>query len=194
MFQNISSPFLVIVVFKRERIKTKETERMDVVALKKYQCPAACVSQWRQPSLCGDDTHAVVKRPKWAREHGRHAECGPVVSVGCKTGHSTCDRTMRRASMHVRPRHLAQRTGKEKDTRKERKKKERKKKRKKEKRKRKKKQKTENRKKEKKKKEKNKRKKRRKEKERKGMERKERLWCDDGWHLEGAALEYVICN
>ena len=74
--------------------------------LKKYPCPAACVSQWRQPSLFGDDTHAVVKRPKWAREHGRHTKCGPVVSVGCKPGQSTRDRTRTRASMHVRPRHL----------------------------------------------------------------------------------------
>ena len=26
----------------------------------------------------GDDTHAVVARPKWAREHGLHTECGPL--------------------------------------------------------------------------------------------------------------------
>ena len=39
----------------------------------------------------GDDTHAVVARPKWAREHGLHTECGPVVSMGCEPGPSmTC--------------------------------------------------------------------------------------------------------
>ena len=32
----------------------------------KYSCPAVCAIQWRQPSLFGDDTHAVVTRPKWA--------------------------------------------------------------------------------------------------------------------------------
>ena len=26
----------------------------------------------------GDDTRAVVARPKWAREHGLHTECGPL--------------------------------------------------------------------------------------------------------------------
>ena len=42
------------------------------VALEKYPCPAAGASQWRLPGLLGDDTHAVVTRPRWAREHGRH--------------------------------------------------------------------------------------------------------------------------
>ena len=32
----------------------------------------------------GDDTHAVVARPKWAREHGLHTECGHVVSMGLR--------------------------------------------------------------------------------------------------------------
>ena len=35
--------------------------------LRKIPCLAACASQWRQPSLFGDDTHAVVTRPKWAQ-------------------------------------------------------------------------------------------------------------------------------
>ena len=26
----------------------------------------------------GDNTHVVVARPKWAREHGLHTECGPL--------------------------------------------------------------------------------------------------------------------
>ena len=26
----------------------------------------------------GDDTRVVVARPKWAREHGLHTECGPL--------------------------------------------------------------------------------------------------------------------
>ena len=53
-------------------IQTLGSERLDVEALKKYPCPAACASLWRQPSLFGDDTHAVSTRPRWAREHGQH--------------------------------------------------------------------------------------------------------------------------
>ena len=53
-------------------IQTLGSERLDVEALKKYPCPAACASLWRQPSLFGDDTHAVDTRPRWAREHGQH--------------------------------------------------------------------------------------------------------------------------
>ena len=34
----------------------------------------------------GDDTHAVVARPKWAREHGLH-RVWSFVSVGCEPGH-----------------------------------------------------------------------------------------------------------
>ena len=26
----------------------------------------------------GEDTHAVVKKPKWAREHRLHTKCGPM--------------------------------------------------------------------------------------------------------------------
>ena len=41
-------------------IQTLGSERLDVEAPKKYPRPAACASQWTQPSLFGDDTHAVV--------------------------------------------------------------------------------------------------------------------------------------
>ena len=44
----------------------------------KCLCLGAGVSLWREPSLFGDDTHAVVARPKWAREHGIHTKCGPM--------------------------------------------------------------------------------------------------------------------
>ena len=40
--------------------------RLDVEALEKCPCLAACASQWRQPSLFGDDTHAVGTRLTWA--------------------------------------------------------------------------------------------------------------------------------
>ena len=46
--------------------QTEGSERPDVEAPKKCSCPAACARLWRQPSLFGDDTHAVVTRPKWA--------------------------------------------------------------------------------------------------------------------------------
>ena len=35
-------------------------------APKKGPCPSACGSPWRQPSLLGDVTFAVVARPRWA--------------------------------------------------------------------------------------------------------------------------------
>ena len=76
-------------------------------ALQKYSCPAACASQWRQPSLFGDDIHAVGTRPKWAREHGVHTEWSPM-SVGCEPGSSTGARTRTRAEVNVRPRPLVQ--------------------------------------------------------------------------------------
>ena len=41
----------------------------------------------------GDDPHAVGTQPKWAREHGPHSLCGPLLSVGCKPGPSTGART-----------------------------------------------------------------------------------------------------
>ena len=53
-------------------IQTEGSERLDVEALEKCPCPAACASLWRLPRLFGDDTHAVDTRPRWAREHGIH--------------------------------------------------------------------------------------------------------------------------
>ena len=47
-------------------VRTLGSERLDVEALKKYPCLAACASLWRLPRLFGDDTHAVVAQPKWA--------------------------------------------------------------------------------------------------------------------------------
>ena len=40
-----------------------------------------CEPMWTVQSL-GDDTHAVVKRPKWAREHGLHTERRVSLGVG----------------------------------------------------------------------------------------------------------------
>ena len=36
----------------------------------------------------GDDTRAVVARPKWAREHGLHRVWSRVTSMGCEAGPS----------------------------------------------------------------------------------------------------------
>ena len=47
-------------------VKRRGTERPDVEAPKKCPCPAACASIWRLLRLFGDDTYAVVARPKWA--------------------------------------------------------------------------------------------------------------------------------
>ena len=54
----------------------------------------------------GDDTQAVVARPKRAREHGLHTECGPVVSMGCEPGPSMGTWTRTWAKMNVRPQSL----------------------------------------------------------------------------------------
>ena len=54
--------------------------RLDVEALEKCPCSAACASQSRQSSLHGDETHAVATRPRWASEHGLHR--GVVHCVG----------------------------------------------------------------------------------------------------------------
>ena len=57
-------------------------------ALEKYPCLAACASKRRQPSL--DDTHAVVARPKWAREQGLHTG---LQSLKCNEDRTGQDRT-----------------------------------------------------------------------------------------------------
>ena len=59
-------------------IQTEGSERLDVEAPTKCPCPAACASPWRLLRLFGDDTHVVDTRPKWAREHGLHTECGSL--------------------------------------------------------------------------------------------------------------------
>ena len=56
MSQENLSPFFGIVIFRRERYKTKEAVRPDVEAPHQYPCPTACASYWRQPSLFGDNT------------------------------------------------------------------------------------------------------------------------------------------
>ena len=63
-------------------IRTEGSERPDVEAPEKWPCLAACESQRRQPILFSDDTHAVVTRPKWVREHGVDTEWFSM-SVGC---------------------------------------------------------------------------------------------------------------
>ena len=54
----------------------------------------------------GDDTHAAVKRPKRAQEHGLHTECGPFVSVGSESSPLIGAKTRMRANKNVRPRHF----------------------------------------------------------------------------------------
>ena len=49
-------------------------------APEKCPCLAACASVWRQPSLFGDDTRAVVTRPK-ERESADYALVWSLVSV-----------------------------------------------------------------------------------------------------------------
>ena len=44
-------------------------------------CAAACASQRRQPSLLAM-THAAIKRPRRASEHGLHTRCGPLCVSG----------------------------------------------------------------------------------------------------------------
>ena len=105
------SPNFWIVVFRRERSKTKEAVRLDVEAPKKYPCPTACASQWRQPSLSGDNTHAVATRPKWAQEHGLHTKCGSLCRWVASVAHRKVLETRTRANENVRPRPLVQRTG-----------------------------------------------------------------------------------
>ena len=80
--------------------------RQDAEALKKDQCPIACASQWRQPSLFGgNDTHAVVLLKVGTRARDTH-EVWSNVSVGCEPGLKTCAQTRMRVSMNVRPLHL----------------------------------------------------------------------------------------
>ena len=84
-------------------------------APKKYTCPAVCASQWRLPSLCGDDTHAAVTWPEWAREHGRHTQWSPM-SVGCELGPSTCSNKDAGRRERARAHHAARTLFRTKDT------------------------------------------------------------------------------
>ena len=58
-------------------------------ALKKYPCPAACASLWRQPSLFGDDTHAVGHTAKVGTRARTAHLVWFLMSVGCEPGPST---------------------------------------------------------------------------------------------------------
>ena len=75
-------------------------------ALKKYPCPAACANLWRQPSLFGDDTHAVGTWPRWAREHGQHSLCGSLCRWVPSLAHRQVLGTRTWAEVNVRPRNL----------------------------------------------------------------------------------------
>ena len=86
-------------------VQTERTERQDMEAPKKSPCPAARASLWRQPSLF---THAVVTRPKWAREHGLRTECGPMRQWVESLGDRHVLDTRTRAEVNVRPRPLVQ--------------------------------------------------------------------------------------
>ena len=86
--------------FWREPSRAEETERGGASDMSMSCC--MCEPMETAPSL-GDDTHAVGARPKWTREHGIHAERGPIVSVGCTPGPSTSARTRTWAEVNVRP-------------------------------------------------------------------------------------------
>ena len=59
----------------------------------------------------GDDTHAVVMVPKWAREHGFHSVVRSQVSVGGKSGPLIGARRRVRAEVNVRPQPFVKTTG-----------------------------------------------------------------------------------
>ena len=51
---------------------------------------SCCVYEPMETAQClGDDTHAVIARPKWAREHGLRTDVWSSASVGGKLGPST---------------------------------------------------------------------------------------------------------
>ena len=66
----------------------------------------------------GDDTHVVVARPKWAREHGSHTECGHVVSMGLRAWPiDDVLRTRTRAEVNVRSQAPVYKTDKQTENR-----------------------------------------------------------------------------
>ena len=46
--------------------------RQDVEALKEMPIPCCMCEPVVTAQSLGDETHAVVTRPRWAREHGQH--------------------------------------------------------------------------------------------------------------------------
>ena len=95
-------------------LQTVGSERPDVEVLQKNQCPAACASQWSQPSLSAM-THML-----WLRGQSGHAGTEdtrsvvfPLVSVAASLAHRLVLVTRTRANVNVRLRPLVQRTGKE---------------------------------------------------------------------------------
>ena len=77
-------------------------------------CLCMCEPMETAQSL-GDDTHAVVKRPKWPSEHERHTACGPLCWLVTSLAHQQVLGTRTRAELNVSPRPLMQHTGKEKE-------------------------------------------------------------------------------
>ena len=78
-----------------------------------------CESQETAQSL-GDDTHEVVKRPKWASEHGQHTQCGRFCRWVESLAHRQVLGTWSRAEVNVRPQQAKRKNKKEreeKDTR-----------------------------------------------------------------------------
>ena len=73
-------------------------------APEKYPCPTACASLWRLPSHLAM-THAVVTRPRWAREH-KLQNLHLSLSMGDWLAPPTGGRTRTRAEVNVRPRLL----------------------------------------------------------------------------------------
>ena len=73
-------PIFWIVVYRREWCSNRANGAPRCGGASEISISCCCASEWRQPSLFGDDTHAVVTRPKWAREHG--GTHGVVPNVG----------------------------------------------------------------------------------------------------------------
>ena len=55
-----------IVVFERERYQTKDSVRLDVEAASEIPMSCCMCEPMETAQSLGDDTHAVVTRPKWA--------------------------------------------------------------------------------------------------------------------------------
>ena len=66
----------------------------------------ACASQWRQPSLFGDDTCAAGNTAKVGTRARTTHRVWSNVSVGCEPGPSKRAQTRTRAKVNARPRPL----------------------------------------------------------------------------------------